>query len=55
MHASTDVRGAIFEQADLRGADLSGVVGLTADQISRAIVDDATILPAYLQAAPDAL
>ncbi len=35
--------------ADLRGVDLSKVVGLEADQIMHAIIDETTQLPEHLQ------
>ncbi len=44
----TDVSGACLEGADLRGADLRDVVGLTVSQLSNAILDATTTLPAYL-------
>ncbi len=46
---ATDVTGACFEGADLRGVDLRQVVGLTIDQIRGAIVDQTTLLPEHLQ------
>ncbi len=53
MLAQTDVTGALFEGADLRGVDLSGVIGLTAEQLQSAIIDNTTVLPDELQAAVD--
>ncbi len=49
----TDVTGAVFDGADLRGADLSGVVGLSVEQLQMAIIDETTILPSDLATAPD--
>lgn len=46
---ATDVAGACFDGADLRGVDLSQVIGLTCEQVSRAIIDDSTSLPEYLE------
>jgi len=46
---ATDVSGTCFDGADLRGVDLSQVIGLTGDQISRAIVDETTPPPAYIE------
>jgi len=47
--SATDVTGACFEGADLRGVDLREVVGLTMDQIRGAIVDETTLIPEYLK------
>ena len=41
----TDVTGACFAGADLRGADLRHVIGLTPEQINTAVVDESTLLP----------
>lgn len=46
-------RGADFEQAQLsgtilKGADLSDAKNLTEDQLAKAIIDDYTILPNYI-------
>ncbi len=46
----TDVTGANFSGADLRGADLSHVQGLTLQQISGAIIDETTVLSAEMRA-----
>ena len=48
---STDVSGACFVGADLRGADLRGVIGLTREQLEEAILDDTTQLPVEFLAA----
>ena len=45
---ATNVTGTCFDGADLRGVDLSQVIGLTVDQVSRAITDASTKLPEYL-------
>ena len=47
--SATDVTGACFEGADLRGVDLRQVVGLTVDQIRGAIIDQTTLLPEHLK------
>ncbi len=44
----TDVTGANFLGADLRGADLSKAIGLTATQVSAAMMDTTTLLPEEL-------
>ena len=49
----TDVSGAVFDGADLRGADLTGVTGLTVEQLWSAKVDETTRFPAHLQPAAD--
>ncbi len=46
-------RGANFTNANLRGtvlkgADLTDAIGLTDEQLARAVVDKTTILPSYL-------
>jgi len=56
-----DATGAIFRDADfegaqlrgtiLRGADLSGARNLTLEQLAEAIIDDATVLPHYVDRA----
>ena len=46
---ATDVTGACFQGADLRGVDLREVVGLTSEQIRDAIIDEQTQLPGYLK------
>src|SRR5258708_34581721 len=43
-----DFEGALLERTILRGADLSGAKNLTPKQLSTAIIDDRTILPAYI-------
>src|SRR5262245_22622420 len=43
-----DFEGAILNGTILRGADLSGAKNLTIEQLSRAIIDSRTILPAYI-------
>ena len=45
---ATDITGACLDGADLRGVDLSEVIGLTMDQVRNAIVDEHTRLPDYL-------
>jgi uncharacterized protein YjbI with pentapeptide repeats len=59
--AGTDATNASFRNADfedalltgtvLRGADLTGAKNLTVEQLSKAIVDDRTILPSYIDRA----
>lgn len=46
-----DFDGAFLDGTILRGADLSGAKNLTAEQLSTAIIDDRTILPAYIDRA----
>jgi uncharacterized protein YjbI with pentapeptide repeats len=56
--SGADATNAIFREADfagarldgtiLRGADLSGAKNLTAEQLALAIIDDHTVLPAYI-------
>ena len=51
---NANFRGADFQDAKLvgtilRGADLTDVKHLTSEQLSLAIIDDTTILPAYLK------
>src|SRR3954469_7510156 len=56
--SGADAANAIFRGADfagarlngtiLRGADLSGAKNLTAEQLAHAIIDDHTVLPAYI-------
>jgi uncharacterized protein YjbI with pentapeptide repeats len=41
---------AILEGTILKGADLSETRNLTREQLSRAIIDETTILPSYLLA-----
>jgi uncharacterized protein YjbI with pentapeptide repeats len=43
-----DFRGAILDGAILRGADLTGAKNLTLEQLSSAIIDGRTALPAYI-------
>jgi uncharacterized protein YjbI with pentapeptide repeats len=43
-----DFEGAVLNGAILRGADLSGAKNLTIGQLSTAIIDSDTILPAYI-------
>jgi uncharacterized protein YjbI with pentapeptide repeats len=53
-----DATGAVFRDADLkdanlnqtilRGADLSGAKNLTVAQLSKAVLDETTILPDYI-------
>ena len=44
----SDMQGAILDGTDLRGANLTEVTGLTAAQLSQAIVDTETQLPGEL-------
>lgn len=44
-----DFEGAILEGTILKGADLSNARNLTVEQISKAVIDKDTILPAYLR------
>jgi len=43
-----DFEGALLNGAILRGADLTGAKNLTLQQLSSAIIDDHTMLPAYI-------
>ena len=43
-----DFDGALLDGAILRGADLTGAKNLTLQQLSSAIIDDKTALPAYI-------
>jgi uncharacterized protein YjbI with pentapeptide repeats len=43
-----DFEGARLKGAILRGADLTGAKNLTLEQLSSAIIDDQTALPAYI-------
>lgn len=43
-----DFDGALLDGAILRGADLTGAKNLTLEQLSSAIIDDRTTLPAYI-------
>jgi hypothetical protein len=47
--AGADLTGADLQGSDLRSTDLSGAVGLTQDQLDSAIIDQRTLLPAYLK------
>ena len=42
-------KNANLEGTILRGADLSDALNLTREQLNRAIIDETTILPAYLR------
>ncbi|MFT4275661.1 MAG: pentapeptide repeat-containing protein [Rhodopseudomonas sp.] len=46
-----DFEGAILDGTVLRGADLTDAKNLTVQQLSRAIVDRTTVLPAYIDQA----
>ena len=43
-----DFEGALLEGAILRGADLTGAKNLTLEQLSSAVIDSQTALPAYI-------
>lgn len=43
-----DFEGAILDGAILRGADMTGAKNLTLEQLSSAVVDSGTALPAYI-------
>lgn len=43
-----DFEGALLDGAILRGADLTGAKNLTLEQLSSAVIDDRTALPAYI-------
>jgi uncharacterized protein YjbI with pentapeptide repeats len=45
---NVDFEGAVLTGTILRGADLTGAKNLTVEQLSTAIIDDRTILPAYI-------
>jgi uncharacterized protein YjbI with pentapeptide repeats len=47
--SGANLTGAILKGTILRGADLSGAVNLTKEQLASAVIDETTILPAYLQ------
>jgi uncharacterized protein YjbI with pentapeptide repeats len=59
--AGADASNAVFRDADfegahltgtiLRGADLTGAKNLTIEQLSKAIIDDRTVLPSYIDRA----
>ena len=42
-------KNAILDRTNLRGADLTDATNLTKEQIGKAILDDTTKLPGYLQ------
>ena len=56
--AGADAAGALFRGSDfaganlngtvLTGADLTGAKNLTVEQLSRAIIDESTVLPNYI-------
>lgn len=46
--SGANLAGAILKGTILRGADLSGVVNLTKEQLASAVIDETTVLPAYL-------
>jgi uncharacterized protein YjbI with pentapeptide repeats len=46
-----DFDGALLQGTILRGADLTNAKNFTVDQLSTAIIDDRTILPAYIDRA----
>lgn len=43
-----DFKDAILDGAVLKGADLRDVKNLTVEQLSRAVIDDTTTLPDYI-------
>ncbi|SNT30374.1 Pentapeptide repeat-containing protein [Asanoa hainanensis] len=43
-----NLKGASLVQTDLRGVDLTEVKGLTHEQLALAVIDDGTLVPAYL-------
>jgi len=45
---NVDFDGALLRGTILRGADLTDAKNLTVDQLSTAIIDDRTVLPAYI-------
>jgi len=45
---AANLKGASLLRTDLRGTDLRGAIGLTREQIDRAITDAETMLPEYL-------
>ena len=44
-----DFKDAILDGTILRGADLTDARNLTREQLARAVIDETTILPAYLR------
>lgn len=46
-----NLKNAILSRTVLRGADLAEVKNLTIEQLSEAIIDESTILPAYIDRA----
>jgi uncharacterized protein YjbI with pentapeptide repeats len=48
---NVDFDGALLRGTILRGADLTDAKNLTIDQLSTAIIDDRTVLPAYIDRA----
>jgi len=48
MARGADFNGAILDGTILRGTDLTGARNLTPAQLAAAIIDDATILPDYI-------
>jgi uncharacterized protein YjbI with pentapeptide repeats len=48
---NVDFDGALLRGTILRGADLSDAKNLTVEQLSTAIIDDRTVLPAYIDRA----
>ena len=47
--SSTIFDNAVLSGTDLRGVNLEGAIGLSTDQVIEAVLDEATILPDYLQ------
>lgn len=47
----SDFLNANLDGTILRGADLTGVRNLTHEQLSRAVIDEATVLPDYIDRA----
>jgi uncharacterized protein YjbI with pentapeptide repeats len=46
-----DFEGALLDGTILRGADLTGAKNLTVEQLSKAILDERTVLPDYIDRA----
>jgi uncharacterized protein YjbI with pentapeptide repeats len=46
-----DFAGAILQGTILRGADLTDAKNLTIEQLSKAVIDDRTVLPNYIDRA----